>query len=434
MRACMGCLRCSSDLSLPSSRPASGVGSATATSIADDLPARAEVVVTATRVPTPIDEVLAPVIVIDQDAIDRSAPADATDLLRFHAGLDIGRNGGPGQTTSVFIRGADSNHTLVLVDGVRMNPGTIGLAALQNIPPDMIERIEVVKGPRSALWGSDAIGGVINVITRRGTRDGWSAEAGYGDYDTRKASLNGGVPLGSSADFDFGVSWIDSNGFPTPQRRRRSIAVTTTSAPAPACAATSATRNSRCATGARRARPSTPDFFARAGRPGLQRLDDGRRNQPAGHGARAGQRGREPLRRQHRPEPAAVPGRTEGLPAHEARHGRRVLRLDGIPGPVARCRRDVLAREGEQLVVRRRVRGRHELAEPLRPGPHRVRPAQRAARARLHRSRNGGRRVDVERRVRLCASPRRPACTDSPAAAFARPTPPTAMGSAAIRT
>jgi len=174
-----------------------------------------EIVVTATRVPTPVDAVLAPVIVIDEAVIDRSAPTDASDLLRFHAGLDIGRNGGPGQTTSVFIRGANSNHTLVLLDGVRMNPGTIGLAALQNIPPEMIERIEVVKGPRSALWGTDAIGGVINVITRRGTRDGWAAEAGYGAYDTRKASLNGGVPLGQSADFDFGASWIDSNGFPT---------------------------------------------------------------------------------------------------------------------------------------------------------------------------------------------------------------------------
>ncbi len=76
----------------------------------------------------------------------------------------------PGQTTAVFIRGADSNHTLVLVDGVRINPGTIGLAALQSIDPATIERIEVVKGPRSALYGTDAIGGVINVITRRGER------------------------------------------------------------------------------------------------------------------------------------------------------------------------------------------------------------------------------------------------------------------------
>jgi len=173
------------------------------------------VVVTATRIGTALTEVLAPVIVIDRATIERSAANDAADLLRFHAGLDLARNGGPGQSTAVFIRGAESNHTLVLIDGVRVNPGTIGLPALQFIAPDMIERIEVVKGPRSALWGSDAIGGVINVVTRRGSRDGWIAEAGYGDYETRKASLNGGVPLAQAVGLDFGVSWLDSAGFPT---------------------------------------------------------------------------------------------------------------------------------------------------------------------------------------------------------------------------
>ncbi len=172
------------------------------------------VVVTATRVPTRIEEVLAPMLVIDRAAIERSGATDVSEVLRFHAGLDVTRSGGPGQTTAVFIRGAESNHTLVLVDGVRVNPGTIGLAALQNIPPAMVERIEVVKGPRSALYGTDAIGGVINVITRRGARDGWSAEVGYGDYDTRQASLNGGLGAGR-AEIDFGVAWLDSDGFPT---------------------------------------------------------------------------------------------------------------------------------------------------------------------------------------------------------------------------
>jgi vitamin B12 transporter len=192
-----------------------GVGYAAAVAVAGSTvdPAN-HVVVTATRIPTPVDEVLAPVIVIDRDAIERSVAGDVTELLRFHAGLDLGRNGGPGQTTAVFIRGADSNHTLVLVDGVRINPGTIGLAALQNIPPGMVERIEIVKGPRSALYGTDAIGGVINVITRRGARDGWSAEVGYGDYDTTQASLRGGLAT-ERLEFDLGVSWVDSAGFPT---------------------------------------------------------------------------------------------------------------------------------------------------------------------------------------------------------------------------
>ena len=188
---------------------------ATAVTLADgSAPAGNHVVVTATRVPTPLDEVLAPVIVIDRATIERSVAGDATDLLRFHAGLDLGRNGGPGQTTAVFIRGAESNHTLVLVDGVRINPGTIGLAALQNLSPALIERIEIVKGPRSTLYGSDAIGGVINVITRRGARDGWAAEVGYGDYETRQASLNGGV-ASERFEFDLGIAWLDSAGFPT---------------------------------------------------------------------------------------------------------------------------------------------------------------------------------------------------------------------------
>jgi vitamin B12 transporter len=186
-----------------------------ATSLAEERDPPATVVVTATRVPAPLEEVLAPVIVIDRDTIERSAATDAADLLRFHAGLDVARNGGPGQPTSLFIRGAESNHALVLIDGVRINPGTIGLPALQNVTPDMVERIEVVKGPRSALWGSDAIGGVINVVTRRGSRDGWVAEAGYGDYDTRRASVNGGFALGAKTAMDFGVAWLDSDGFPT---------------------------------------------------------------------------------------------------------------------------------------------------------------------------------------------------------------------------
>jgi vitamin B12 transporter len=158
--------------------------------------------------------VLASAILIDRDAIELSGASDPGDILRFHAGLDLGRNGGPGQTTAVFIRGANSNQTLVMVDGVRINPGTIGLAALQSINPSSIERIEVVKGPRSALWGTDAIGGVINVITRREASDRWTAEAGYGAYDTQQASLNGGMSLGP-AQLGLGVAWIDSQGFPT---------------------------------------------------------------------------------------------------------------------------------------------------------------------------------------------------------------------------
>lgn len=147
------------------------------------------VVVTATRTALPAAEVLAPTVVISREEIERLQAVDLADILRFHAGFDIGRNGGPGQPASLFIRGTDSNHALVLIDGVRMNPATIGGAALQNIDPALIERIEVVKGPRSSLYGSDAIGGVVNIITRRATQGTQvNASVGGGSFVTRRFS------------------------------------------------------------------------------------------------------------------------------------------------------------------------------------------------------------------------------------------------------
>ena len=124
------------------------------------------------------------------------------------------RNGGPGQTTSLFIRGAESNHTLVMVDGVRINPGTIGQPALQNLAPELIERIEVVKGPRSALYGTDAIGGVVNVITRRGSRDGWSARGRLRRLRDARGKPERRIRRRRRLARP-GLSWIDSDGFPT---------------------------------------------------------------------------------------------------------------------------------------------------------------------------------------------------------------------------
>ncbi|MCH9027026.1 MAG: TonB-dependent receptor [Proteobacteria bacterium] len=151
----------------------------------DDKARLQQIVVTATREKQSLASTLAPVLVIDRDEIELSLARDLADLLRFHAGLEISRNGGTGQTTSVFVRGTDSNHVLVMIDGIKINPGTIGGAAIQNIRPQMIERIEIVKGPRTSLYGSDAIGGVINVITRKA--DGkveFNAGGGrYGTYD-----------------------------------------------------------------------------------------------------------------------------------------------------------------------------------------------------------------------------------------------------------
>ena len=274
-----------------------------------------ELVVTATRLPMPEDEVLASTIVIDRDAIELSGASDPGDILRFHAGLDLGRNGGPGQTTAIFIRGANSNQTLVMVDGVRINPGTIGLGALQNIAPSTIERIEVVKGPRSALWGTDAIGGVINVITRREASDQWTAEAGYGAYDTEQASLNGGLALGR-AQLGLGVAWIDSQGFPTRSddsvdRGYHNLSGTATlrGEVGPADVALSYWRAA--------GKTEYSDFSLA---PVDQDFADSTAVAPGRRPARrhaARELRREPFRRQHRPEPV------HGLPAHASRHARR---------------------------------------------------------------------------------------------------------------
>ncbi len=172
-------------------------------------------VVTAARLAQDPDDVLAPVIVIGRDEIERAGATDIAGLLRFRAGLDIGRNGGPGQSTSVFIRGAESNHTLVMVDGIRINPGTIGGAALQNISPEMVERIEVVKGPRSTLYGTEAIGGVVNVITRGRRGDArLETSLGAGRYDTRSATVSASYGNGPGW-LSLGAGHVASGGFPT---------------------------------------------------------------------------------------------------------------------------------------------------------------------------------------------------------------------------
>jgi len=123
-------------------------------------------------------------IVIDRAQIEAAQATDVADILSRTAGIEIARTGGPGQPASLFIRGGNSNYTLVLIDGVRVNEGALGLPALNNITPEMIERIEVVEGPRSTLYGPDAIGGVVNIITRTPGPARLDAEVGGGSFGT----------------------------------------------------------------------------------------------------------------------------------------------------------------------------------------------------------------------------------------------------------
>jgi len=133
----------------------------------DDATALDQVLVTATRTPIALQDSISPAQVIDRAEIERSQAPSLQDLLRGRAGINLNNSGGLGKQSSLFLRGTNSAHTLVLVDGVRINTGDLGLAMIQDLPLAQIERIEIVRGPQSSLYGADAIGGVIQIFTRR---------------------------------------------------------------------------------------------------------------------------------------------------------------------------------------------------------------------------------------------------------------------------
>ncbi len=125
------------------------------------------IVVTANRFEQNIQDVLTDIAIIEREDIERLQPQSFTDLLVNIAGLDITQKGGPGQDASIFSRGTNSNQLLILIDGVRVGSATLGGKSIATIAISQIERVEIIKGPRAALWGSDAIGGVIQIFTRR---------------------------------------------------------------------------------------------------------------------------------------------------------------------------------------------------------------------------------------------------------------------------
>ncbi len=163
--------------------------------LASDAETLDTVQVTASRIERPLDDALASVTVISRADIEASQAPDLLDLLGRQVGVDIARTGGPGVDGAVFLRGGNSNHSLVLVDGIRVTSTGQGVFDFAHLPLEQIERIEIVRGPRAAFWGSDAIGGVIHVFTRDPSqasvrvlagsygRAGASAGAGFGDDD-----------------------------------------------------------------------------------------------------------------------------------------------------------------------------------------------------------------------------------------------------------
>jgi vitamin B12 transporter len=126
------------------------------------------VVVTASRTPQRVDQALAQVTVIDRARIEAAAGRTLAELLAAESGVQSWSNGGLGKAASVSLRGLESRHTLLLIDGVRYGSATLGIPSWDNIPLDSIERIEIVRGPMSGLYGSDAVGGVVQIFTRGG--------------------------------------------------------------------------------------------------------------------------------------------------------------------------------------------------------------------------------------------------------------------------
>ncbi|MFT4818957.1 MAG: vitamin B12 transporter [Marinobacter psychrophilus] len=157
------------------------------------------IVVTATLGPKTVGESLASFTVIDEEEIRSKAPADVSDLLRGQPGINVTGNGSFGKTTNVNIRGVQSAGTVFLVDGIKLHSATSGGAPWQFFPTELIQRVEIVRGPRSSLYGADAMGGVIQAFTldpKQGER-GW-VEAGAGNFDTQKVSAGVSGSAGST--------------------------------------------------------------------------------------------------------------------------------------------------------------------------------------------------------------------------------------------
>lgn len=173
-----------------------------------------EVIVTATRQAQRADAALTDISSITREEIEQAGPAAMlADLLARQPGIQTSANGGPGANSGLFMRGANSGHTLILVDGLRVSSATLGSTSLSRIPLSQIDHIEILRGPASALYGSEAIGGVVQIFTKRGAGPTqFLAEAGAGTYGT--TDINMGISGGSEGwRYSFSANRFHSDGF-----------------------------------------------------------------------------------------------------------------------------------------------------------------------------------------------------------------------------
>lgn len=169
------------------------------------------IIVTATRTAQTTDDSLASVTVITHEQIEQQQPNDIPELLNGIQGIDISNSGGVGQNSSIYMRGTNAEHVLVLIDGIRIGSATLGTVAIQNIPVSQVERIEIVRGPRASIYGSDAIGGVIQIFTKKAKSNSVTASVGYGSLNTTKASV-GLNSISANNQYTLNVAYFDTDG------------------------------------------------------------------------------------------------------------------------------------------------------------------------------------------------------------------------------
>lgn len=170
-------------------------------------------VVTATRTEQSLTDLVADVTLIDREQIERSGATGLADVLARLPGIEMARNGGPGNQTSLYIRGAETRFTAVFIDGVRVDSQSTGGAPWEAVPLGQIDRIEILRGPAGAVYGSDALGGVIQIFTRKGQGPfAPFAGVGLGTHGTRKWEAGFGGSEGA-LDYSFGLAREASSGF-----------------------------------------------------------------------------------------------------------------------------------------------------------------------------------------------------------------------------
>ena len=174
-----------------------------------------EVITVVSSIPKASNEIIIAVDKINRDFLDKTQPKDLSSLLRENLAIDVSSNGGMGQLSSTFLRGSNSNHTLVKVNGIKINPSTAGGASIYNLDSDLISNIEIGYGPLSAVHGSTALGGVIDISTKSQIqRSNSSVGFSIGPDSFGKELIRFNQQFTESSFLNIGLSRTNTDGYP----------------------------------------------------------------------------------------------------------------------------------------------------------------------------------------------------------------------------